>query len=89
MGGRNNVPPPDAACAPNVAPGREFWTDWEVADACEPHAPPIEPAVVDLSKPNLSRLALSDQLYGSYRNQGYDDATARSLADARALQMIP
>jgi hypothetical protein len=89
MSGRHHVPPPGAAPAPNVATGRQFWTNWEGNDVCQPAAPPITPAVIDLTKPNLSRLALADTLYGTYRTQGYDDATARSLADARALVMIP
>jgi hypothetical protein len=89
MGGRRHVPPPCSAAAPNVAPGREFWANWEGDDAGQPGPLPVTPATLDLSKPNLSRLALADQLYTQYLNAGNDDVTARSLADARALEMIP
>jgi hypothetical protein len=89
MGGRNHIPPPDAAPAPNVAPGREFWTDWEGADVGQPRAPLPVPTEVDLSKPNLSRLALADTLYAQNIAAGQDDATARANADACALVMIP
>jgi hypothetical protein len=50
---------------------------------------PPEAAAPDLSKPNLTRLTLADQLYGRYLNDGQDAVTARANADARALQMIP
>lgn len=89
MGGRNYVPPPDSALAPNVAPGREFWMDWEGADAGQPQPPPIPPAIVDPTLPNATRISIAEQLYSRFLGQGFDEATARSMADARALQMIP
>ena len=89
MAGRNYVPLPDSALAPNVAPGREFWNNWQGDDADEPGPLPVQPAVVDLSMPNLTRLALADQLYVANLNAGQDAVTARANADARALQMIP
>lgn len=88
MGGRNHVPPPDAAPAPNIAPGREFWTDWEGVDAGQPQIVVI-PATPDLSKPNLSRIALADTLFAQNIAAGQDAVTARANADARALQMTP
>lgn len=89
MSGRNHIPPPCYALAPNVAPGREFWDDWEGEDAGQPGPQPVTPAVPDLSKPNLSRIALADQLYTQYLNAGNDAVTARGLADTRALEMVP
>lgn len=88
---RNYVPPPRSALAPNVAPGREFWNNWEGDDAfsCDPSALALMPVVVDLSKPNATRIALADHFYGIYRNAGQDTVTARANADARALQMVP
>jgi hypothetical protein len=89
MGGRNHIPPPDAALAPNVAPGREFWADWQRNDVEQASFPPPAPTVVDLTKPNLSRIALSDTLFAQNIVAGQDAATARANADARALQMVP
>lgn len=89
MGGRNHVPPPCSAPAPNVAPGREFWNNWEGDDAGQAGALPVAPLVPDLSKPNLSRVALADQFYTLNLNAGQDTVTARANADARALEMIP
>jgi hypothetical protein len=87
--GRNHVPPPDSALAPNVAPGREFWLDTMGDDADDPAPLPIRPETVDLAKPNLTRINLAAQLFVLNLNAGQDDATARANADARALQMIP
>jgi hypothetical protein len=89
MGGRNHVPPPDAAPAPNTAPGRLFFDRVHVDDEQDFASVPPEAAAPDLSKPNLTRLTLADQLYGRYLNDGQDAVTARANADARALQMIP
>jgi hypothetical protein len=89
VAGRNYVPPPDSALAPNVPPGREFWNNWRGDDADEPGPLPVQPAIVDLSKPNLTRLGLAEQLYVVNLNAGQDAVTARANADARALQMIP
>lgn len=88
---RNHVPPPDAASAPNVAPGREFWADQFRGEDVDAGALKSEPprTTVDSAAPNLTRLALSDQLYGQYLAAGNDDATARALASARALVMVP
>lgn len=86
MAGRNHVPPPDSALAPNTAPGRLFWDD---NGAGEFHLDPPTPAVVDLTKPNLTRLALSDTFYGQNVAAGQDTVTARANANARALQMVP
>jgi hypothetical protein len=86
---RNHVLPPDAALAPNVAPGREFWTDQFQGDDDQPAPALIQPDPVDLSKPNLTRESLADQLFGQYLNQGQDAVTARANADARALEMVP
>ncbi len=83
---RNHVPPPGSALAPNTAPGRLFWDD---NGAGEDHLPPPVNAVVNLALPNLTRIAMADQLYGGYLALGNSPATARTLADARALQMIP
>lgn len=87
MGGRNHVQPPDPAPAPNVAPGREFWTNQSRDENAELGAPVA--ATPDLSKPNLSRVSLADQLFTQNLNAGQDAVTARANADARALQMIP
>ena len=89
MTGRNYVPPPDSALAPNVAPGREFWNDWQGIDDFDPGPLPLEMAAVDLTKPNFTRVSLADQFYTANLNAGQDAVTARSNADARALQMIP
>jgi len=89
MAGRNHVPPPNAAPAPNVAPGREFWLDQFNGDDDQPAPTPIAPDPVDLTKPNLTRESLADQLFGQYLNQGQDAVTARVNADARALEMVP
>lgn len=83
---RNHVPPPDSALAPNTAPGRLFWDDNK---AGEDHLPPPTAAVVNLSAPNLTRIAMADQLFAAFVTEGYDLVTARALADARALEMIP
>jgi hypothetical protein len=89
MGGRNHVPPPDPALAPNTAPGRLFFDERTKDDVVVDELVPPVPAEVDLSKPNLTRLAIADQLYTLYLNQGQDPETARANADARALQMVP
>lgn len=89
MGGRNHIPPPAAALAPNVAPGREFWNDWEGADAVQPRADNAVVVTPDLTKPNLSRIALADTLFAQNSAAGQDAVTARANAEARALQMIP
>lgn len=91
MSGRRYVGPPCSALAPNVAPGREFWNNWEGDDAWERggHALPLVPATIDLSKPNTTRIGLADQLYTLNLNAGQAAVTARANADARALEMIP
>lgn len=89
MSGRRHVPPPGSALAPNVAPGREFWNDQLGSDADEAPLPAPTPAAVDLSKPNLSRLALADTLFAQNIAAGQDAETARANANARALEMIP
>jgi hypothetical protein len=89
MGGRNHVPPPDAALAPNTAPGRLFFDQVSVDDETDYHVEPPIAADVDLNAPNLTRLNLAEQLYGRYLAEGQDAITARANADARALQMIP
>ena len=90
MTDRNHVPPPDAASSPNGAPGREFWLD---RDGGQPDDDiEIVPALAvtpDPSLPNLSRQALSDRLFSQYLAAGNTQSVARSLADARALQVIP
>lgn len=86
---RHHVAPPCSAPAPNVAPGREFWTNWEGDDFGQCAPPPFSPVEVDLSRPNNTRVALSSQLYTIYLNAGNDAATAQALADARALAMVP
>jgi hypothetical protein len=89
MAGRNHVEPPGSALAPNVAPGREFWTDWEGEDAGQRGSLTVTPFVPDLSKPNLTRLAVADHLYAQFFSAGQDAMTARTNADAQALAMIP
>ncbi len=89
MAGRNHVGPPCSAPAPNVAPGREFWTNWEGDDAGQAGPLPVTPFVPDLSKPNLSRIAIADQLYTQFLAAGQNAVTARANADTRALEMIP
>lgn len=71
------------------APGRAFWDDPLKTDADEMPALPIEPALIDLSKPNHTRQSLADQFFGLYINEGQDAVTARANADARALEMVP
>lgn len=88
---RNHVQPPDAALSPNTAPGRAFFDDQfrgEDPNDGITHEPPTA-ITPDLTKPNLTRIAMSDQLYTQFLNAGNDAVTARALADARALQMIP
>lgn len=89
MGGRNHIPPPDPAPAPNTAPGRLFF-DERTQDEEQPgELVPPTPAVPDLTKPNITRQLIADQLFSLYLNQGQDAVTARANADARALQMVP
>lgn len=83
---RNHVPPPDSALAPNTAPGRLFWDDNKSG---EDHLPPPVGAIVNLSAPSLTRIAMADQLFSALVMAGSDSVTARLLADARALEMIP
>jgi hypothetical protein len=85
---RNHVPPPDAALAPNVAPGREFWLDQFQGDDDQPAPTPIAPDPVDLTKPNLTRSSIADQLFTQFLAAGQDAVTARANADARALEMV-
>jgi hypothetical protein len=91
MSGRNHVPPPDAAPAPNTAPGRLFFDKASVdQDTSEDyHLPPPTSAAVDLTKPNLTRQMCADTLFAQYVAAGQDEATARANADARALLMVP
>jgi hypothetical protein len=90
MGGRNHVPPPDAALAPNTAPGRVFWDKVHADDDEDAHQViPPTPVALDVSKPNLTRLDLADTLFAQNIAAGQDSETARANADARALQMIP
>ncbi len=90
MGGRNHVPPPDAALAPNTAPGRLFFDKVHADDDEDAHQViPPTPADIDPAAPNLTRLNLADMLFGQYVAAGQDEVTARANADARALQMVP
>lgn len=84
---RNHVPPPGSALAPNTAPGRLFWDNNKAGEV--DHLPPPTGAIVDLTKPNLTRISIADQLYGVFLNAGQDPVTARANADAQALLMIP
>lgn len=70
------------------APGRRFWEGVDV-DVGQLGALPVIPASVDLSKPNTTRLGISQQLFTIYLNEGNNAVTAQALADARALAMVP
>ena len=91
MSGRNHVPPPEPALAPNTAPGRLFFDKASVdQDTSEDyHLPPPTPAAIDPAAPNLTRQLLAEQLYVQNLTAGQDETTARANADARALQMVP
>jgi hypothetical protein len=90
MGGRNHVPPPDAALAPNTAPGRLFWDKVHADDDEDAYqAVPAKPIVTDPGAPNLTRQNLADVLFSQNIMAGQDPETARANADARALQMVP
>jgi hypothetical protein len=84
---RNYVAPPDAAPATNIAPGRE----WKLVPPEEyEHAsdPPIA-RVVDAGRPNMTRYSIAEQLFVRHLDSGIERSTARALADATALQMVP
>ena len=90
MGGRNHVPPPDAALAPNTAPGRLFWDKVHADDDEDAYQDvPFEARVPDLTLPNLTRQNLADTLFAQNIGAGQDPETARANAEARALQMVP
>jgi hypothetical protein len=88
--GRNHVPPPDAAVAPNTAPGRLFWDKVHADDDEDAYqAVPAEPVTVDIDAPNLTRQNLADVLFSQNIMAGQDEVTARANAEARALLMVP
>ena len=86
----SHIPPPEPGLAPNNAPGREFWLDPyrdAPGEEDEPCAAPIVRAIIDPALPNLSQQQLVAQIYTQLVNLGTAQATALSLATARAALM--
>lgn len=84
---RNYVPPPDAAPATNIAPGRE-WKLVPPEEYEQSSDPPIV-RVVDTTQPNMTRYSIAEQLFARHLAAGIERSRARALADATALQMVP